>query len=150
VRRKLALIGVLGAAVAAVSPAFGQWGAAPGYYGPPPGYYAPGVYQRAVPLPPDAVFDLLERAGYREFGAMAPREPYYRLQAVNRRGDLVDLVVSMFTGQVEQERILALHQRPPLRASRTVPPPRASAGAPVPPAPRAPASQGGHDPLVIY
>lgn len=140
---KLALIGAFSLAAAA-SPALSQWGAAPGTYDPPPAYYAPGIYQRAVPLSPDAVFDLLERAGYREFGPMAPREPYYRLKAVNRRGDLVDLVVSMFTGRVEQERILALHQRPPSRASRTAPPPRA----PAPPAPRPPADHG--DPLVVY
>jgi len=145
VRRKSALIGALSLAAAA-SPALGQSWGGPIYSAPPPVYYAPGIYQRAVPLSPDAVFDLLERAGYREFGPMAPREPYYRLKAVNRRGDLVDLVVSMFTGRVEQERILALHQRPPLRASRTAPPPRASA--PLPPAPRPPADHG--DPLVIY
>ncbi len=144
------LYSALFAAAAAVSPASAQswgWGVetgGPAYYGAPPAYYAPGYYPRARPISPDAVFNALEAAGYREFGPMAPREPIYRLNAVNPRGDLVALEISMFTGEIERERILAVHQRPPLRAYRQAPAPRTSA----PAAPSPPAAQ--HDPLVVY
>jgi hypothetical protein len=144
----MVLVCALSLAAAAVSPALAQSWGAPQPYGQPPVYYAPGVYQRAVPLSPDAVFDLLDAAGYREFGPMAPREPIYRLNAVNRRGELVALEVSMFTGRIERERVLALRESQPLPAYR----PQASVGAPQPvptPAPR-PASPGARDPLVIY
>ncbi len=133
-------------AAAASSPAFSQsWNS--GFRVEGPVYFAPGVYQRALPLSPDAVFNALEAAGYREFSPMAPREPVYRLNAVNPRGDLVALEISMFTGQIERERILAVHQRPPLRAYRPAPVPQA---APVAPAAPPPANDGGHDPLVVY
>ncbi len=141
------LLGTLGLAATAVSPAPAQSWSAPQPYGQPPIYYAPGVYPRAVPLSPDAVFNLLEAAGYRKFGPMAPREPIYRLNAVNRRGDLVALEVSMFTGRIERERVLALRESPPLPAYR----PQASVGVSPPvAAPRQPVSPGTRDPLVIY
>ncbi len=141
---KTILTGALIAAAAALSPASAQsWISRP----QGPVYYAPGYYQRAVPLSPDAVFNALEAAGYREFGPMAPREPIYRLNAVNPRGDLVALDISMFTGAIESERILAVHQRPPIRVYRTAPPPPAAAPAPPPPRTH---SGGAHNPLVIY
>ena len=127
------LYSALFAAAAAVSPASAQswgWGVetgGPAYYGAPPAYYAPGYYPRARPISPDAVFNALEAAGYREFGPMAPREPIYQLNAVNPRGDLVALDVSMFTGEIERERILAVHQgrrfAPTGRRPRRGPPP---------------------------
>ncbi len=134
------------AATAANSPAHAQsWNSGVMVEGPV--YFAPGVYQRALPLSPDAVFNALEAAGYREFSPMAPREPVYRLNAVNPRGDLVALEISMFTGQIERERILAVHQRPPLRAYRAAPAPQAAPRAPAAPPP---SDEGGHDPLVVY
>jgi hypothetical protein len=111
------------------------------------------VYQRAVPISPDAIFNALEHAGYREFGAMAPREPVYKLSAVNPRGDLVTLTISMFTGEIEDEAILRPNYRRPLRVHRAVPPiaPEASA-APQRPAGLAPPPRGSvsRDPLVVY
>ena len=53
-------------------------------------------------ISPDAVFDALEAAGYREFSPMAPRGDVYKLDAVNPRGDLVALEISVFTGAIEQ------------------------------------------------
>lgn len=132
----------------------------PAYYGAPPTFYEPSPYPRALPLSPDAVFDALEAAGYREFSPMAPRGDVYKLNAVNPRGDLVALVISAFTGAIESERILAPHHRPPRRASAPLPrpaprtvPPQASveppADAPDEP-PAEPSGDGGHDPLVVY
>ncbi len=127
-----------------------EYGPPPGYYAPPPGYYAPAPGYYAPPpgygappqptlqlLSPDAVFDALEDAGYREFGVMAPHGNYYSLDAVNPRGDLVALEVSAFTGLVERERVLALNQRPPrverrMRAPVAVEPPKRRPAAPPP------------------
>ena len=142
-----------------VGPAW-HYGPPPGYYGygPPPGYYGAPVVRRAPPpayyggeplvilgpAPPpaasgvsaDAVFDALERAGYREFGPMSHRGALYRLRAVNREGDLVDLEISAHTGEIERELILAESRRPqPRTLSRPTPP--------------EPAGQG-RDPLVVY
>lgn len=147
--RKAILIGALFAAAAAISPASAQ------SFGGPLIIEGP-IYQRALPLAPDAVFDMLEAAGYREFSPMAPREPLYKLRAVNPEGDLVALEISMFTGEIELELILAEHQRPPLRAHRHAPQPQVSAAPPAPAIPRAappPPPLGeddGHDPLVVY
>jgi hypothetical protein len=111
------------------------------------------VYQRAIPISPDAIFNALEHAGYREFGPMAPREPVYRLNAVNPRGDLVALTISMFTGEIEQEAIVQPNYRQPLHARRNVPPAEPEASAePQRPAGVAPPPRGrvSHDPLVVY
>jgi hypothetical protein len=147
--------------VAGHSSASAQSWPPPGYrYGEPPVVYAPApppaVYVPAppvvyVPAPapevrsavsPDAVFDALERAGYREFSPMAFRDGVYKLNAVNRRGDLVALEVSVLDGQVEREFILEAR-----RAAPDVPPqlPRRLPVAP-PPTPVAPSE----DPLVVY
>jgi hypothetical protein len=155
--------------LAALSPAAaGQWSVGvgvgfgePGYYGPPPVYYAappPHVYEQPpvvyVPPPPppivhssispDAVFDALERYGYRDFGPMAFREGVYKLNATNRRGDIVALEVSALDGQVEREFIL--HRR---RSSLRVDAPAAPM---VPRLPRAAPEPSGvsGDPLVVY
>ena len=92
---------------------------------------------------PDAVFDVLERGGYREFSPMAFRDGVYKLNAVNRRGDLVALEVSALTGEVEGEFVIGAARRPVQpRAARPVainPPPASQAPKP--------ASQ---DPLVVY
>jgi hypothetical protein len=156
--------------LAGLSPASAQWsvgvgiefggptyyGPPPVYYGPPPGYlyeqpptyYAPApppvVYAPAqIPssVPPDVVFDKLDRAGYRELGPMAFRDGVYKLSAVNRRGDLVALEVSLLTGSVERETLIgARHTAVP-----PAPPPPASAQ-PAPP----PQGEAGRDPLVVY
>ncbi len=131
----------------------------PGYYAPPPGYYyapppvyygpPPGYLYQAPPevyappplvvhssVSPDAVFDNLERAGYRDFGPMAFRDGVYKLNAIDRRGRYVALEVSALDGQVEREIVIGGAER---RA------PRAAARAPS----RAPHESGG-DPLVVY
>jgi hypothetical protein len=154
--------------LAGLSPASAQWsvgvgiefgdpnyyGPPPVYYGPPPGYlyeqpptyYAPApppvVYAPAqIPsaVPPDVVFDKLDRAGYRELGPMAFRDGVYKLSAVNRRGDLVALEVSLLTGSVERETVIGARQA-------AIPP--APPSAPAQPAP--PPSSQGNDPLVVY
>jgi hypothetical protein len=156
----------------------GSWGVGVGFgfetyphYGPPPGYYeAPRLYGQVRPrdyyggplvilgpAPPpyvgrmvtaDDVFDMLEAAGYREFGPMAHRGAHYMLRAVNRRGDLVALEVSAYTGAIDREVILA-------QGSLNVP-----AAAAAPASPRTPRSRpqvtppqpaaGERDPLVVY
>ena len=146
--------------LAGLSPASAQWSfgvgveygapgyhTPPGYYGPPPGYVyeqPPAVYVPAQPVPsavpPDVVFDMLERAGYREFSPMAFRDGVYKLNAVNRRGDLVALEVSALTAAVEVEYLIA--------ARRTAISP-AQPPAPMP-VPQAPADQDSDDPLVVY
>jgi hypothetical protein len=155
--------------VAVMSPAAAQsWSVGvgfgfgePDYYSPPPVYYGapppyvyeqpPLVYAPAPPPPrvhssisPDAVFDSLELSGYREFSPMAFREGVYKLNATNRRGDLVALEVSALDGQVEQEVIL----RRGHSAARVINPAPQSA----PRVPRAaPERQGASgDPLVVY
>lgn len=144
-------------AVAGLSPASAQsWSVGvgfgygePGYYGPPPVYVyeePPLVYAPAPPpmvhsaVSPDAVFDALERAGYREFSPMAFRDGVYKLNAVNRGGDLVALEVSALTGVVEREFIIGARQA--VRVPTPVP------GVP-PAAPQAP-SKPERDPLVVY
>ena len=141
-------------AVATLSPASAQsWSFGVGVeygvpvYGPPPVYVyeaPPPVYLPAQPIPsavpPDVVFDMLEEAGYREFSPMAFRDGFYKLNAVNYRGDLVALEVSALTGAVEREYLVAARQA----AVPPAPPP-----APMP-VPQAPAGQGGSDPLVVY
>lgn len=151
-------------AFAAHSPAFAQsWGVGvefggPGYYGPPPVIYAPPrayEYYEAPPVvylpapemivpqavPPDVIFDNLETAGYSDFSPMAFREGVYKLNAVNRRGDLVALEVSLITGDVEREIIL--QRRRTLRTT-AVPPPAA------PPPHPSEANEPARDPLVVY
>jgi hypothetical protein len=130
---------------------------APDYYGPPPAYFdePPQVYAPAPPvfrmLPPDAVFDSLEERGYREFSPMAFRDGAYKLNAVNRRGDLVALEINVVTAEVMAEFILVERQGGPRfpayapMAGAQVSPP---ADYVAPPAPRPPAEAG--DPLVVY
>lgn len=124
------------------------YGEPPIIYGPPPVYVyeEPPVYLPApsppvaIPsaVPPAVVFDNLERSGYRELGPMAFRDGFYKLSAVNRRGDLVALEVSLLTGQVQLEFVIGAttHLQP-------VAPP-----APVLPPAASPAPAG--DPLVVY
>jgi hypothetical protein len=140
---KSALIGAL--LVVAASPAAAQsWGAGVVIEGPV--YYGAPAFERAVPLPPDVVFDVLEDRGYHDFGPMAPRGPIYRLTAVNWRGDLVELEVSAFSAGVESERILAFAQRPPVRVYRSAP-----AAHPQPPAPPPVYEEDdAGNPLVVY
>ena len=124
----------------------------PPFYGPPPVYGAPGYSYQEPPVvyapvpvpravPPGTVFDLLEQAGYRDFGPMAFRDGVYQLNAVNPRGDLVSLEVSAITGAVEREYLIAGGE-----AAALPPPP-----APAPPRGAVPAQdQEQQDPLVVY
>lgn len=139
--------------LAGLSPTSAQWSFGVGVeygapvYGPPPVYAyeePPVLYAPAQPIPsavpPDVVFDMLERAGYREFSPMAFRDGVYKLNAVNRRGDLVALEVSALTGAVEIEYLIAARRA---AISPAQPPPPARV-------PQAPARQQGDDPLVVY
>lgn len=152
-------------ALTALSPAAAQsWGVGvgvgyggPAYYGPPPVYlyeeppivyeqppvlYAPAPVVRSA-VSPDAVFDALERAGYREFSPMAFRDGVYKLNAVNHRGDLVALEVSALSGAIEREYLLAA-RRPIARVAPPVLAPIAPSSTP-----RVPRARG-EDPLVVY
>jgi hypothetical protein len=131
----------------------------PDYYGPPPVYYGappPYVYEQPpvvyMPAPgvrssisPDAVFDTLERSGYRDFSPMAFRDGVYKLNAVNRRGDLVALEVSALDGAVEREYILSAQHS----VSRVAPRVRAPSHSEPPASSPAPASPT-QDPMVVY
>jgi hypothetical protein len=124
-------------------PAFG-WGPPPIYYEPYPYAYGPPpvVIEPVVPaniIPPGAVLDALEEAGYYDLSPMAHRGSIYKLNAVNPGGDLVQLEISVYTGEIERERILALSRTPQL----------APTPAPIAPAPPTPGGDG-EDPLVIY
>jgi len=147
--------------LAGLSPAAAQWSVGvgiefggPAYYGPPPvylyeqppTYYAPApppvVYAPAqIPsaVPPDVVFDKLDRAGYRELGPMAFRDGVYKLSAVNRHGDFVALEVSALTGSVERETVIGARRA----AIPPAPPPAPTRHAPPP-------GDAGRDPLVVY
>lgn len=168
--RHKGVLAAMAAVVAATSPAlagslnfgvgvgFGapvyRWGPPPGYYEPayPPDYFGPPpvVVEPMQPVlapnmvPPGAILDALEDVGYRELSPMAHRGALYKLNAVNPAGDLVQLEISVFTGEIERERILAVNRGP--------------GAAPIaPPAPRqsiqpGPGGSAGNDrnPLVIY
>ena len=77
---------------------------------------------------------------------MAFRDGVYKLNAVNRRGDLVALEVSALSGRVEREYVLSAARHPVQRVAPQAPrplqvnPPTAS---------QAP-SQRTQDPLVVY
>lgn len=154
---------------------------APIYAPPPPAYYdAPVIYEAPPPVvyepapPPvypqpapmdvapdgrpvfhmvaaDDVLDGLEAAGYRELSPMNMRGQSYVLAAVDPRGDLVQLELSIFTGEILQTAVLREGYRPALAVA---PRPIASAIAPAPQAVpqiggnEAPVS--GRDPLVVY
>lgn len=168
---RIALSAAMFAAVAGAPQVMaGSWGFGFGlgpyrHYGPPPGYYRPGPppYYDEGPytilgpaeadVSADEVFDMLEDDGYSDFGPMAHRGPVYRLRAVNPDGDLVDLEISAFTGEIDREVILA--------DARRAPPPAAAPAAPVAPRNPAPApkrpqkaekkpSSEERDPLVVY
>lgn len=163
-RTDILIVGAVLATLGWLSPALGQsWSfgvgidygvpvyGPPPFYGPPPVYGAPGYSYQEPPVvyapppvaravPPDTIFDLLEDAGYHDFGPMAFRDGVYKLDAVNGRGDLVSLEVSAITGAVEREYLLAgreaapaLQQAPPLAPARS-----------------APSAPQGDDPLVVY
>ena len=117
-------------------------------YAPAPPFY----YQAAPPVlhssvSPDRIYDLLEDAGYSDFGPMAFRDGVYQLQAVNGHGELVALEVSALDGAVESEFPLSgqvIDRRRP-RAPHS-----AAAPAAGPPPSRQPPPAAGRDPLVVY
>ncbi len=113
-------------------------------YNEPPPFYAP--YEPPVVysmMPPDAVFDSLEERGYREFSPMAFRDGVYKLNAVNRRGDVVALEVNVVTAEIMRELVLAEHQ------GRRHVSPAPVAPVPAPSVPETPPADG-RDPLVVY
>jgi hypothetical protein len=134
---------------------------------PPPVVYAPApptAYPQPAPVDvapdgrpvfhivaPNDVLDGLEAAGYRELSPMNMRGQSYVLAAVDPLGDLVQLELSIFTGEILQTALLREGYRPSLAAA---PRPVASAIAPAPQA--APQIGGneapvaGRDPLVVY
>jgi hypothetical protein len=194
--RTISLAAALAAAAAAPAAAqtwgFGVAYGSPDYYGPAPDYYyydAPVLYE-PVPPPayfegapievapdgrpvfhmeaPDDVLDDLADAGFREFGPMHMRGHYYSVAAVDPRGDLVHLKISIFTGEIDQVTLIQEGVRPrrappqPVVAAAPPPPPPApqAAPAPTPPPPAAtpPSSLRDRlipppeeqDPLVVY
>jgi len=169
------VVGVLAAATAASQAAAGSWSVGvgvgfggPAYYDPPIYYEDPPIYYGAPPpyvyeqppviyapappppvlrssLSPDAVFDALERAGYREFSPMAFREGVYKLNATNRRGDIDGVRAAALDGEVEREFIL----RRGHHSARVAKPAPSLSPAPLPrPAPEPSGASG--DPLVVY
>lgn len=144
----LALAGTMASSAAAQSWGFGVE-ARPRYYdGPPvvyrraaPGYYgdAPVVLRRVEPRvfhmeAPEDVLDDLEDDGYSEMSPMRRRGQFYMLTAVDPDGNLVALDISIFTGEILNERILEARLQAPPRVRRA---PRAAPVAAPPPAPRA-------------
>jgi len=157
----------------------------PDYYGPPPGYSEPPVIFEAVPEAgsegapidvapdgrpvfqmesPDDVLDALDGAGYRELSPMHMRGHSFVLAAVDPRGDLVQIELSIFTGEIERITLLQAGYLPPVRqrsiaaAPQIAPAPPQVSPAPPPPAvtppPRVeervvPPPQE-QDPLVVY
>jgi hypothetical protein len=143
--------------------------------GPPPVYVAPGPVAPVLDMvSPDEVFDRLDQAGYTDLTPMARRGNSYRLNAVDPYGNLVALLISIFSGEIERTDILqAAYAPPPPPATpgRIVEPvagvpPRVPQAAPVappvalapqatPPPPPPPTDDdeeraAGDDPLVIY
>jgi pyruvate/2-oxoglutarate dehydrogenase complex dihydrolipoamide acyltransferase (E2) component len=129
-------VGAVLAFAAAVGPAAAQsWGFGVGVdtripiYGAPPVYYdEPPVYYDAprVVVPregrvfrmeaPEVVLDRLDAAGYRDLSPMARRGTLYKLSAVAPEGDVVALEISIFTGEIERERVLQPRRQRPARA----------------------------------
>ena len=127
---------------AAVAPALaGSWGfgigfGEPVYVEPPPYYYEPPVVFEGVPPPiysqgapvaiapdgrpvlhmeaADDVLDALARTGYREFGPMHMRGHFYTVSAVDPNGDLVELEISIFTGEIVAATLLQTWRGPPM------------------------------------
>lgn len=171
-------IATLAATMALALPAAPGWAqSGDAYYGPPPvTYYAqsrdiwydqpPTVVVPAEPrvIPgmkaPGDVLAALDRSGYRELSPMAQRGALYKLRAVNPRGDLVHLEISVYTGAIEREVILAVGRAAPLYRApvpAVAPPPaprpakRRHAPAAVPePAPDSESGPSNRDPLVVY
>lgn len=145
----------------------------PGAGAPPMLYEEPNrVYRRQVPLrsesgvpvlhmeAPEDVLDRLASQGFHDMGRITRRGARYMVKAVNRRGDLVALQISIFTGRVERAVVLSAGYDAPPRLPRPTrqeptkavqaaprvapPPPKASAPATVAEAPaevQAPASK---------
>jgi hypothetical protein len=115
----------------------------PAYGEPPVLYEEPSVMAQFSEAPIDVAPDgrpvfhmeaaedvarALRRAGYRELSPMHMRGHFYTLTGVEPGGDLVELEVSIFTGEIERVMLLQAGYRPP-----PPPPPAAVAAAPPPP-----------------
>ena len=151
--RTLTITAALAFAASLGSPAAAQWGfgievGPPRYYGPPPvyyerarprGYYDDGPVIIAPAHPrvlhmeaPEDVLDALEDAGFRELSPMRRRGHFYLLNAVNPRGDLVALEISIFTGEIARSRVLEAAFQPPRQIRRPSRPVAAAAPRPAP------------------
>jgi hypothetical protein len=124
------------------------------YYGPPPVFYEPPIYYEPAPPPvvlqmvtADDVLDALEGAGYRELGPMAQRGALYSLAAVNPRGDVVALEISVYNGAIERELILESPRYAAPQVVQPAPnlPPPSTIMQPAPPP-----VDAERDPLVVY
>jgi hypothetical protein len=155
----------------------------PAYVEPPPYYYEPPVvYEPVTPLysqgapvavapdgrpvlhmeAADDVLAALSRAGYREFSPMHMRGHFYTVRAVDPNGDLVELEISIFTGEIVTTTVLQTRRGPPMEfpngAISPAMPPAAIAEAVPPPAIGTPppsmrdrlVAPAGEDPLVVY
>jgi hypothetical protein len=109
---------------------------------PPPGFYEgapvvvvpgepPAVYGR---VDPGEVLDALVAAGYRELGPMRERGGLFRLTAVDPVGNRVALEISVYTGEIERQRLLEARYEEPSVVAPAPPPWQAMPQASVPPA----------------
>lgn len=188
--RILALAAALSTAVATAAHA-GSWSFGVGvgfgdpvYVEPPPYYYEPPAVYEPAPPPiysqgaavardgrpvlhmesADDVLDSLARAGYREFSPIYMRGHFYSVRAVDPNGDLVELEISIFTGEIVTTTVIQTRRGPPMEFPNgalqpAIPPAAFAEAAPgQPPAVTAPPSSmrgrlvapAGQDPLVVY
>jgi hypothetical protein len=153
----ISLTAALASSVVLIGPATAQsWGGGIGMQFGPPVYVEPPVYgeppvlyeepaamaqfsEAPIDVAPDGrpVFHMeaaedvaraLQRAGFRELSPMNMRGHFYELTAVEPGGDLVQLEVSIFTGEIERVMLLQAGYRPP-------PPPPAAVAVVAPPPP---------------
>jgi hypothetical protein len=88
-------------------------------YGAPPRVLVPGERRVFHMEAPEVVLDRLDAAGYRDLSPMSRRGTLYKLSAVAPEGDVVALEISIFTGEIERERVLQPRPEQPRRAART-------------------------------
>jgi hypothetical protein len=160
-----------GSPAAAQSLSFGVEVGAPVYLSPPPVYYEPRILYGAPPAvyyedprvhvapaprarvlhmeaPEDVVERLAER-GYTDIGPIDRRGALYVLTATNRKGDLVELEISIFSGKIERSSVLERRYatqpkrlpRKPVAQAAAAPPKVAPAPAQKPAPASAPAEQ---------
>lgn len=110
--KKLAIVSALVASAALAAPAAAdsfslslQFG--DGYYEPRPRLYAPApvrVVRYAVA--PSEVRRALRRSGFTEIGAFRRSGSYYKVETVDPSGNLVDLSIDIYSGDIVRARII--------------------------------------------